>query len=123
MINLEKIEGDKLLISIGQVLRNNIRKVDLPVRYDEARFMVLLPNSTKNETEKLAKKLCKLITGNSSQSRKKESTAKVTVSIGISSFPLDGTNGSTLIQCAEQAMFQAQNSGGNIVCVTNMQGE
>jgi diguanylate cyclase (GGDEF)-like protein len=118
-----KIEGDKLLLSIGQVLKNNIRKVDLPARYEGARFEVLLPSTTKNETHKVANKLCKLIADDSFPSRKKQSTAKVTVSIGISSFPIDGTNGSTLIKCAEQAMFQAQISGGNIVCVTNTQVE
>lgn len=116
---LGKIEGDKLLLLIGQVLKNNIRKVDILARYEGSRFVVLLSRTTNTDTQIVANKLCKLIAEYPFPGRKKQSTVKVTVSIGISSFPIDGTNGSTLIQYAEQALHQAQDGGGNIVCVTS----
>lgn len=116
-----KIEGDKLLLLIGQVLKNNIRKEDLLARYEGSRFVVLLPKTTKNDTHKIANKLRKIIADYPFSGGKKQSAVKVTVSIGISSFPIDGTNGSTLIQHAEEALHKAQDRGGNRVCVTKKQ--
>jgi diguanylate cyclase (GGDEF)-like protein len=39
----------------------------------------------------------------------------VTISIGIATFPEDGTDGDTLIEHADQALYEAKESGRNRV--------
>jgi diguanylate cyclase (GGDEF)-like protein len=113
-----KVEADKLLLSMGQLLYKNITKTDLLARYQNETFVVMLPGITKSDSQKVAEKLCKLVASHPFPGRRKQAAGQVTVSIGISTFSIDGNDGSTLIRYAEQALNQAQNSGGNTVCVT-----
>lgn len=113
-----KVEADKLLLSMGKLLYKNITKTDLLARYQKETFVVMLPGTTKSDTQKVAEKLCKLVADYPFPGREKQPAGQVTVSIGISTFSIDGNDGSTLIRYAEQALNQAQNSGGNTVCVT-----
>ncbi len=113
-----KIEADKLLLSMGQLLYSNIRKTDLLARYQKETFVVMLPRTAKSDTRIVAEKLCKLVADYPFPGREKQPGGQVTVSIGISTFSIDGTDGSTLIRYAEQALNQARNRGGNTVCVT-----
>jgi len=113
-----KIEADKLLLSMGQLLYGNIRKTDLLARYQKETFVVMLSRTSKSDTQKVAEKLCILVANHPFPGREKQPGGQITVSIGISTFSIDGTDGSTLIRYAEKALHQAQNSGGNTVCVT-----
>jgi diguanylate cyclase (GGDEF)-like protein len=113
-----KIEADKLLLSMGQLLYGNIRKTDLLARYQKETFVVMLPRTAKSDTRIVAEKLCKLVADYPFPGREKQPGGQVTVSIGISTFSIDGDDGSTLIRYAEQALNQARNGGGNTVCVT-----
>jgi diguanylate cyclase (GGDEF)-like protein len=113
-----KIEADKLLLSMGQLLYGNIRKTDLLARYQKETFVVMLPRTAKSDTRIVAEKLCKLVADYPFPGREKQPAGQVTVSIGISTFSIDGDDGSTLIRYAEQALNQARNRGGNTVCVT-----
>ena len=113
-----KIEADKLLLSMGQLLYGNIRKTDLPARYQDETFVVMLPRTVKNDTRIVADKLCKMIADHPFAGRENLANGQVTVSIGISTFSVDGTDGSTLIRYAQQALNRAQQLGGNTVCVT-----
>jgi diguanylate cyclase (GGDEF)-like protein len=113
-----KIEADKLLLSMGQLLYGNIRKTDLLARYQKETFVVMLPRTAKSDTRIVAEKLCKLVADYPFPGREKQPAGQVTVSIGISTFSIDGNDGSTLIRYAEQALNQARDRGGNSVCVT-----
>lgn len=42
---------------------------------------------------------------------------KVGASIGVAFYPKNGDNVDTLLQCADNAMYQAKQSGKNRVCV------
>ena len=111
-----KVEADKLLLSIGQLLYSNIRKSDLLARYRNETFVVMLPRTVKTDTRIVANKLCGLVAEHPFPGREKQPAGKVTVSIGISAFRSDGNDGSTLIRNTEQALVKAQSVGGNSVC-------
>ena len=111
-----KIEADKLLLSMGQLLYGNIRKTDLLARYKDETFVIMLPRTVKQDTCIVAEKLCRLTAEHPFPGREKQPAGKVTVSIGISSFRSDGNDGSSLIRNAEQALNKAISVGGNTVC-------
>jgi len=48
--------------------------------------------------------------------RETQPKGSVTVSIGISTFPEDGKDNAALMEKADQALYEAKNSGRNRVC-------
>lgn len=55
------IFGDKILETIGQIIRKNIRKSDIPIRYGGDEFLIFLPNTKIGNALKIAKKLQNII--------------------------------------------------------------
>jgi diguanylate cyclase (GGDEF)-like protein len=104
------LRGDKVLQKFALILQNSLREFDLIFRYAGDEFVVLLPDMGRKESIKVAKKLIKEI-GNRQQIL--ESPIKITASIGISTFPLDGKESCELINVADKAMYEAKSKGGN----------
>ena len=107
--------GDKLLRTLGQILNNNLRKSDLIARYGGDEFVITLPETAGAEAQIVAEKICKLVSDYPFQGTETQPHGKVTVSIGIAAFPGDGTDGASLIHCADQALYQAKKDGRNQV--------
>ena len=97
-----KIEADKLLITVGHQLKLNLRKTDLLARYKDEMFLAILPETSKPNSEKLADGLCTRVANNVQEQRGTRSTYDVALSIGVSTYPADGTDGSTLLKYAQQ---------------------
>ncbi len=98
-----KIEADKLLITVGHQLKLNLRKTDLLARYKDEMFLAILPETSKPNSEKLADGLCTRVANNVQEQRGTRSTYDVTLRIGVSTYPVDGTNGSSLLKYAQEA--------------------
>lgn len=105
--------GDKVLTNASQIIRENIRSKDILGRYGGEELMVILPNSNKNQAYKIAEKLRKSIGESSIISSK----SKVTVSIGIASYPYDGKTTDELIEKADKALYLAKKRGRNVTIV------
>ena len=112
-------QGDKLLRTLGQILKKNLRKSDLIARYGGDEFVITLPETAKAQTRTVAEKICEFVSNYRFEGRETQPLGKVTLSIGVASYPEDGTDGSSLIQCADQALYQAKKNGRDQVCVAN----
>ncbi len=109
--------GDQVLHEIGRILQENIRIVDHVGRYGGDEFIVLLPKCPLGEAEQVAKRLHKLI----SQMPLATSAGEmnVAVSLGVAILSKSMPNISSLIDCADKALYQAKHHGRNQVCVYN----
>ena len=106
--------GDQVLQRLGTLLRDNIRTVDYAARYGGEEMVIVLPEIELDEACDLAERLRLLI----EQSPLFDSAAaeqRVTVSIGVASFPSHGSNSETLLQAADEAMYRAKQRGRNQV--------
>lgn len=101
-------EGDKVLKRIGNYLQESIRNVDLIARYGGDEFVLFFPEKDKDAAFNLSERLRKKI----SQIRLAKSS-KITISLGIASFPADGKDAEDLIQKADSAMYYAKQMGRN----------
>ena len=106
--------GDEMLKKIALVILNTIRKIDMASRYGGEEFTVILPETQKENARKIAERLRKNIT---EISIKIDENIEIstTISIGISSFPVDTEEKNLFIKYADEALYFAKKMGKNCV--------
>ena len=103
--------GDELLVEIARRLRSTVRACDVVARLGGDEFVLVL-DDLPDEAHVIAavQKLFRQLRGNF---RLSDRTVYTTCSMGISRFPKDGTDGSTLLKHADLAMYSAKGNGGD----------
>ncbi len=104
--------GDKVIVEIGKVLKENIRSADLAIRYGGEEFVVLLHNASDEGTLEVAKKIHSAFGNLIFEVGAGESMQK-TMSIGIAKFPHDGDTIWKCIKFADTALYVAKTTGRN----------
>jgi len=103
--------GDKVLWKIGVFLRNSIRGEDIACRYGGEELILILPGCSPEDCMQKAIDIRQGVERLSVNIKKKEH--KVTVSIGISSFPQNGELIDEVIRAADDAMYESKKAGRN----------
>jgi len=105
------LEGDKVLIRLGQIIKSCLRTMDCAYRYGGEEFTVILPETTGEEAKNVAHRI-----RNAAELEKflpkPEKIATITVSVGVTEF-LQREQLSAFIQRADQAMYDAKAKGRN----------
>ena len=106
--------GDRLLAVLGRYLQGAVRAEDIACRYGGEEFTLIMPEITEatllERAEQIragAKDLEVLYQG--------KLLGEVTISLGISFFPQHGQDGTSLLQAADAALYQAKEAGRNRV--------
>lgn len=105
--------GDYMLRIVADIIKNNIRMVDIVARYGGEEFTVILANAEKEAAMGTAQRIRQKIAEYPFE--QDGIRASVTVSIGMASFPEDSHDGISLIQVADDAMYKAKRAGKNRV--------
>jgi len=108
--------GDLVLKSFAEILVNSVRRVDICARYGGEEFMILLPETSKEKALLVTEKLRSQIETFPFKNRETQPGEKVTASIGVASYGLDGGTGAELIESADKALYRAKDQGRNRVC-------
>lgn len=107
--------GDIVLRAVAMILTDFFRQPgDLVCRYGGEEFCVLMPDCPKAKAVELAEELRKKIAEQTIVLRREKT--RITVSIGVASFPKDASNPRELIHKADLALYQAKEEGRNQVC-------
>lgn len=101
--------GDELLKSIAQRLIACVRSSDTVSRQGGDEFLVLL--SEVGRTDIAARSAQKILTAVGAPHRIEQHEVHVTVSIGISVYPQDGSDAETLLKNADTALLRAKSHG------------
>jgi len=106
--------GDKVIISLGNVLTENIRKSDVAARYGGEEFIILLYNASLDFASKIAENIRKDIS--SLKINVKNENIKYTASFGVAQFnsEMDSDLEST-IHRADKALYLSKINGKNRV--------
>ncbi len=105
--------GDIVLRHVANILKENLRKMDLIARWGGEEFIVMLPNTSLEGAYKVGEKLRKAVEQNPIELRNGEKL-KITVSIGISSFR-NHKSLEDIIREADIALYGAKKKGKNRV--------
>ena len=107
--------GDQILAELGGVLRKWARSSDVVARYGGEEFIVLLPHTDAQGGLLAAERLRAAIESHSFTRRR-----RITVSVGVASYPVDGKMESDLVRKADQALYLAKKAGRNCTQVSRV---
>ncbi len=111
--------GDQILKKIAKLVDDNTRRTDMVARYGGEEFVVLLPELTKKEASVIAEKLHKLVEQENFHKEQNQPGKRLTISMGVASFPCDAKDIEALMINVDKALYQAKNSGRNRVVIFN----
>ncbi len=111
--------GDYVLKRVADYIKDHFRSYDMPCRYGGEEFLVIMPNATENIVKERAEALRAGIES-LDLSHQGNPLKAVTISIGISSYPMNALTEDSLIKAADLALYEAKESGRNRVVVSTM---
>lgn len=106
--------GDKIIEFLANLMKQKSRAIDIVGRYGGDEFVILAPRVSQDISVTVAKRLHHLIGQQKLSLDDKELT--FSVSIGISTYPIDGNIKEELIKKADQALYWAKQHGRNRIC-------
>lgn len=107
--------GDKALYEVAQLLKKEVRPGDIVSRYGGEEFAVILPKASVEDCAVVAHRICRAI-AIQPISISAEDHISLTASLGLASFPQDASSEEALVLKADQALYQAKQTGRNRVC-------
>lgn len=105
--------GDDCIQACSQTLKAGTRTIDSVYRRGGEEFTVVLPHTSREAALTLAKRLCQHVEKLEVVSRHTPNPISFTVSIGLATYPEDGTTGDALFKRANQALHFAKRNGKN----------
>lgn len=112
--------GSKLLGEIGEMIKESCRQIDMAFRYGGDEFVILLPQTSKENACRVALRLHQRIRERV-WLKEDKINAHVTASLGVASYPADAKNKAELLHLADDAMYAVKNSTRDSVMAA-MQG-
>jgi diguanylate cyclase (GGDEF)-like protein len=101
--------GSKLLWMIGDLIKGHLRLIDYAFRYGGDEFVVLLPQTSKENALMVVRRIRDLL--NSTVFFTEEGlNIKVTASFGLASFPNDARTRKEILRMADEAMYLVKNT-------------
>src|SRR5580698_766209 len=111
--------GSRLLAEIGNALKSHCRLIDFAFRYGGDEFVILLPQTSKENALNVARRLHKLIRESKGLDQSGVSV-RVTPSVGVASYPVDSRTKEGLLHLADEAMYLVKNTNRDSVAAANI---
>lgn len=99
--------GDIVLKQLAEILKGNVRGMDILARYGGEEFAVILPNAKTEDAAKVGERICEAVRS-TPFSFGEGTSVKVTVSIGVGTLTQSQGEKSELIRKADSALYAAK---------------
>jgi diguanylate cyclase (GGDEF)-like protein len=109
------IEGDTLLSMISKLFKQNCRSSDFVCRYGGEEFAIILPDTGLKNAVEVAEKIRKKVYETFFPNEENQPLGKVTISIGVASFPDNVKDREELKVCSDKALYLSKENGRNCV--------
>jgi two-component system, cell cycle response regulator len=109
-------EGDKVLVTLGRIFTDSLRASDTVARYGGEEFVLILPETTRENALHIAENLRKNVFDHPFPGGETQPLGRVTISLGVATFPEDGADGASITERADKALYEAKKNGRNRAC-------
>jgi len=113
------IVGSKLLAQVGDCLRESLRLVDAAFRYGGDEFAILLPQSSREAGIRVARRIARVLR-HRQWLQDEEFHVELRASIGIATYPADGTTPETIVQRADDMMYAVKQAGRDNIAISGI---
>jgi diguanylate cyclase (GGDEF)-like protein len=109
------LEGDRVLTVLASIIKPFVRANDIAARYGGDELVIIFPNTGHFTALKICQRLKEKIALDLSEVFKEN----VTISIGISTYPDDGSTSKELFESADKALYKAKRAGKDTIALCN----
>ncbi len=109
------VSGDKLLVLFSDIIRQCVRKSDIPVRYGGEEFVIIIRDLDIIIAKSVGDRIRRQLEKQRIYLGQQDERQKVTVSCGLAQFPMHSSDIKVVIDKADQALYHAKEIGKNIV--------
>lgn len=106
--------GDAVLKHVAKTLKSCVRSEDLVCRYGGEEMTIILNNTSRETAVNIAKKVCDTI-ASKKYALTPDLEVQITISLGVSTYPMNGKNPTELIEYADKCLYKAKENGRNQV--------
>ncbi len=110
-------EGDSVIKSLAQVFRASTRDVDTIARYGGEEFIIILPETAKQDAANIAERIRRNFKRINFYPRTASKPLNMTISLGVATFPKDGTIAELLVNNVDNALYQSKRTGKDKISV------
>ena len=113
--------GDKALKQMGHTLQQASRNCDYVARYGGEEFAIIVPEVSTEAALRMAERICTVVDEMEFDGEEVMPMGRLTISIGVATFPAHASSKGKLIEAADRALYKAKAAGRN--CVVLHEGE
>lgn len=107
--------GNVALNHLAGILSNTVRETDIVARYGGEEFALILPETTKRLAHEMASRVRANV--EASPVILGPNHHRITISLGVATFPRDCSTWEALTECADKALYQSKQAGRNRVTI------
>ncbi|HBY98339.1 MAG: sensor domain-containing diguanylate cyclase [Ardenticatenaceae bacterium] len=107
--------GDVVLRELAILLQGSVRETDLVARYGGEEFVILLPETARAAALVVGEKIRAAVEQHPFAHRETQPSGRLTISVGVATFPEGLEQPETLLHSADRALYQAKAMGRNRV--------
>jgi two-component system cell cycle response regulator len=107
------LEGDKVLVRIGSIIKSCLRKMDTAYRYGGEEFTIILPGTPGEEARTVAERLRAAVAAEMVPADR-DDRPWITISVGVTQYQHEESV-ANFVQRADQAMYESKQAGRNRV--------
>ncbi|MCP4601310.1 MAG: GGDEF domain-containing protein [Proteobacteria bacterium] len=107
--------GDAVLKAVASLIAGTIRRTDMVARYGGEVFTALFFNADHDMTFHTAERIRRLIEQTAFPQQEHQPLGKISVSVGVATYPEDAADLTSLFKAADSALYQAKSQGRNRV--------
>jgi diguanylate cyclase (GGDEF)-like protein len=100
--------GSQVLHEVGSLLLKTLRSTDVPVRYGGDEFVILMPETSKDQAVAAARRIGAEIARQPFLANRPYGPLALTASLGVAAFPDDAREPDDLVLRADEAMYRVK---------------